>query len=301
MECLPLDNRCRTAPSGAGQSLQRIFQAELSDHDFLRLAGAIETACGIKMPLSKKLLLEGRLRSRLRQLELKSFQDYCDMLFRQDPEGEEFGLVLDLVTTNKTEFFRESRHFEYLERTVLPYWLQTLSRAGETYLVWSAGCSSGEEPYTLAMVLSEFAGNNPGFRFAVKATDICSSVLEKGRLGVYGSELAESIPLPLRKKYLLKHRDGKNRVVRIAPEIRQLVQFHRRNLLGEFSNFPQRFHLVFCRNVLIYFDRATQQSVLERLCSRLISGGYLFLGHSETVNGLRLPLANVATTIYRKT
>ena len=301
-------NVCKTEAAGQlpaasmdSGDLQSVFQATLTDRDFWRLARAIESLCGIKMPLAKKLLLEGRLRKRLRQLGMRSFEEYCERLFEKDCPEEEFDCVVDLVTTNKTEFFREPRHFEHLEWSVLPQFFDGQpTGCGETFLVWSAGCSSGEEPYTIAMVLSDYAEKNPGFQFVIKATDICTQVMEKGRLGIYRRESADSIPMPFRKKYLLKHRDKNNPVVRIAPEIRKLIEFRHHNLLDDISDFPSRFHLIYCRNVIIYFDRATQKRVLENLCRRLVSGGHLFLGHSETLNGLDLPLINVATTIYRK-
>ena len=278
-----------------------LFHSTLTERDFYRLAKAIESATGIKMNISKKLLLEGRLRKRLRYHGIASFEEYCARLFEEQELEEEFSCIVDLATTNKTDFFREPRHFENLEKSILPQFLNDpTNRREDPYHVWSAGCSTGEEPYTLAMALSELAPRYPGFNFIIKATDICSTVLEKARLGVYRQEFTDSIPMALRKKYLLKHRDRHNPVVRIAPEIRKLVDFQRRNLLDEQRNFPRYFHLIYCRNVIIYFDRATQQRVLDHLCRRLVPDGYLFLGHSETVNGLDLPLAPVATTVYRK-
>jgi len=289
------------AGEAPGRRLQGVFHATLKERDFSRLASAIESACGIKVPFSKKLLVEARLRKRLRQLGIGSFDEYCARLFGRDGAGEEFACVVDLVTTNKTEFFREPRHFEILERSILPgYLAEPADWRGGKYLVWSAGCSTGEEPYTLAMVLSEFVPDYPEFRFAIKATDLCSTVLEKARLAVYKSVFADSIPVALRRKYLLKHRDRENPVVRIAPEIRRLVDFQRHNLLEDLPNSSLRFDLICCRNVLIYFNRLTQLKVVQNLCQRLVSGGYLFLGHSETLNGFDLPLTPVATTVYRK-
>jgi chemotaxis protein methyltransferase CheR len=206
--------------------------------------------------------------------------------------------MIDAVTTNKTDFFREPEHFAYLTGQVLPELIR-LYGVGirKTLKVWSAGCSTGEEAYTLAIVLSEFAARCPGFSFSVLGTDISTKVLEIARTGVYQEQSAEPIPLELRRKYLLRSKE--RALVKVTPEIRRLVEFRRVNLMDEEYRIPEA-QVIFCRNVIIYFTRETQILLLRRLCRRLAPGGYIFMGHSETLHGMDVPLVQAAPTVYRK-
>jgi len=279
------------------------FKKPLSDREFNRLSEFIHAECGIKMPPSKKIMLESRLQKRLRKLELKSYSEYCEYLF--SPMGIENEIIhmIDVVTTNKTDFFREPSHFDYLVQKALP---ELIAKHGagvrRKLMVWSAGCSTGEEPYTLAMVLSEFAEMAKGlnFNYLILATDISTKVLEKAKFGVYKSDRAEPVPMDIRKKYLLRSRDKAKGLVKIIPELRGVVKFRRLNFLeGDFS-MREPMDIIFCRNVIIYFDRLTQEKLLNRFCQHLSPGGYVFLGHSETIHGIDVPLAQVAPTVYRK-
>jgi chemotaxis protein methyltransferase CheR len=209
--------------------------------------------------------------------------------------------MINAVTTNKTDFFREPAHFQILTDIVLPSFVDPASYSGSCFTVWSAGCSSGEEPYTLAMVLSEFAALHPGFRFSVIATDISTKVLEKAQLGIYDEERVAMLPLTIKQRYLMKSKDRSRGQVRIAPELRALIRFERVNLMDEQYRRPELLDVIFCRNVIIYFERMNQERLLGRLCNSLKPGGYLFLGHSETVHGFDLPLQRVTSTVYRKT
>ncbi|MEW6419548.1 MAG: protein-glutamate O-methyltransferase [Nitrospirota bacterium] len=276
------------------------LSAVMSRRDFSRLSGFIHAECGIKMPDSKKIMLEARLRKRLRVLGIKSFKEYCDYVFSPDGEGELVHMI-DAVTTNKTDFFREPRHFYYLIQTALPELINT-SEAGirRKLMVWSAGCSTGEEPYTLAMVLSEFAERCHGFHYLILATDISTRVLEKAKLGIYEEDLVEPVPAALKNKYLLRSKDKNRRLVRIVPELRNLVKFRRLNFMENDFGFREMIDIIFCRNVIIYFDRQTQKKLLNRFCRHLTSGGYIFMGHSETLHGFNLPLLPVSPSIYRK-
>lgn len=254
------------------------------------------------MPPAKKTLLESRLQKRLRTLGLPSFREYCDFLFR-GPEGvDELVPMIDAVTTNKTDFFREPVHFSHLTDTVLPEFSRDRRpNDGQRFTVWSAGCSSGEEPYTLAIVLSEFAADHPGFPFSIMATDISTRVLDKARLGVYDEAQIAMIPCALKQKYFMRSKDRNKGLVRVAPELRSLVQFQRLNLMDErYAILEGSLDALFCRNVMIYFDRETQYNLLRRFCRYLRTNGRLFLGHSETVHGFDLPLCRLASTIYRK-
>lgn len=273
--------------------------AQLSSKDFSRLSAFIESHCGIRMPPAKQVMLESRLRKRLRLLGLSTFTAYCDFVLGPGAEAE-VGQMIDVVTTNKTDFFREPQHFEYLVKTALPTLMQAQG-AGirREFMTWSAGCSSGEEPYTLSMVLAEVSQRLPGFRYLILATDICTEVLEKARSAVYDEAKIEPVPAEMRKRYLLRSKNRDRALVRVCPELRSLVRFRRLNFLDEDFGLRERMDVIFCRNVFIYFDRETQEAILRRFCRNLVPGGYVFLGHSETINGLQVPLTQVAPTVYR--
>ncbi len=275
-------------------------RARLSAGDFDRLGEWIQSGCGIRMPASKRVMVEARLRKRLRALGLSDFREYCQYVFGAAGEAERTHLV-DAVTTNKTDFFREPQHFEYLVRAALPALVRSRGAGLRHPLaVWSAGCSTGEEPYTLAMVLGEVAESMPGFRFLVLATDISTAALRRAARATYDEERIAPVPPPLRKKYLLRSRERELRQVRVAPEAREHVRFRQLNFMDDDFRLREPMDVIFCRNVMIYFDRATQEAVLRRFCRHLAPGGYLFLGHSETINGLAVPLRQVAPTVYRR-
>jgi chemotaxis protein methyltransferase CheR len=272
----------------------------MSDADFSRLSEFIREHCGIKMPPVKKIMLEARLQKRLRRLGISSFREYFNHL-AAGPEGVgELVHMIDCVTTNKTDFFREPVHFSYLAESALPEFLQAGGAGGSPFTVWSAGCSSGEEPYTLAMVLSEFQAFHPGFRYSVLATDISTRVLEKARSAIYDADRVATVPVVFKQKYLMRSKDRDRGQVRIVPELRSAVRFQRINLMDEHFLLPEPVDAIFCRNVIIYFERSNQERLLSRLCRSLKTGGLLFLGHSETVHGFDLPLMRMTSTIYKK-
>lgn len=274
----------------------------LSDSDFNRMSEFIHANWGLKMPSAKRLMLESRLAKRLRGLKLESFEAYCDYLFSPQGMETEPGMMIDVLTTNETSFFREPRAFEHLTGRVLPEWVErNENRRKRKLRVWSAGCSSGEEPYTLTMLLSEFAAKNPAlkFDFSLLATDISAKVLNAAKQAVYKQERVAKIPPELRKRYLLKSRDKNSGNVRVVPELRAKVSFRRVNLMDEFR-CDKPMDIIFCRNVIIYFDPPTQQGLLKRLCDQLRPQGYLFTGHAETLGGMSLPLEPVIPMVYRK-
>lgn len=274
---------------------------KISEKDFSRFSQLIYDVCGIKMPPHKRSMLEARLRKRLRHLGLTSYEDYRDYLFSQDGMVEELTSMIDVVTTNKTDFFREPRHFDFLTETVLPS-LIPVSGAGinRPLRLWSAGCSTGEEPYTLSMFLEEYLWDNKRLDYQILGTDISTQVLEKAVLGIYHRDKIEPVPENFRKKYLLKNRDKENPQVRIIPELRAKIRFQRLNFMDERFEVPDLQDIIFCRNVIIYFDRQTQEQFLSRLCRCLSPGGYLFMGHSETLSGMPLPLRQLAPAVYQK-
>lgn len=265
---------------------------------FDRFSEFIKEELGIKMPSSKKTLLEARLQKRLRELCMATHEEYCEYLFSPAGMDEELPHLVDVVTTNTTDFFREPKHFEILTSTILPE-LYRRGGSGRHVNIWSAGCSSGEEPYTLSMVLSEFARNNVGFTFSILATDISTQVLRMAVRAVYPETKIAPIPKDCCKRYLLRSKDRTRRLVRIAPEARSHVRFRRLNFMEEFR-FDGHLDVIFCRNVVIYFDRATQEVLFSRFCKKLVPGGYLFIGHSESLAGMTLPLVQVAPTVYKR-
>ena len=278
-----------------------ISTQKMTEKDFIRLSYFIQQEYGIQLPPAKKTLLEGRLRKRMKCVNETSFSRYCDYLFTGKGMKEELPHMIDAVTTNKTDFFREPSHFTYLTGKALPALLSIQGNWGRKKIqIWSAACSTGEEPYTLAMVLSEFSDHCSGFDFSILATDISTEVLGKAEQATYEIDKIEPIPLPMRKKYLLKSRDSSKGIVRMAPEIRQKVTLLRLNLMDTRYAVPKDVHIIFCRNVLIYFDAPTQERVIRQFCEHLAPGGFLFMGHAETLNNLNVPLSYEAPTIYRK-
>lgn len=274
----------------------------MDDRAFQSLSAFIQKELGIKMPPVKKALLESRLQKRLRALGLPGFGEYIDFVFSPEGADEELVHMIDLVTTNKTDFFREPLHFEFLANTAVPDLVGGF-RAGlvSPLTVWSAGCSTGEEPYTIAMTLSEFAHANAGigFDFRVRCTDISTRVLSMAQKGVYKEERIEPVPMELRKKYVLRSRDSAKGLVRMSPELRARLYFQRLNFME--NEFPFKdLDVIFCRNVIIYFDKETQERLFYKFSRCMHAGSYLFIGHSETLSGLDLPFEKAAPSVYRK-
>lgn len=270
---------------------------ELSAKNFARLAAFIHAYSGIKMPANKQTMLEGRLRRRMRVYGHTNLNDYCRFLFEDGGLEAETVHLIDVVTTNKTEFFREPSHFDFLEEKGLPALAQGRRKP---IRIWSAAASIGAEAYTLAMVLEDFVAERPGLDYTILATDICTDVLQKGVAGRYPEAMVEPVSMARRRRYLMQSKDRSVGEVRIRPELRSKVAFGRLNLMDEAYAVDRDMDIVFCRNILIYFDKATQAKVLSRLCDHLVPGGYLFLGHSESIVGLDLPVRQVANTVFQK-
>ncbi len=280
------------------QNIPDFFKAELQPHEFNKLSKFIMSEYGIKMPPEKRIMLQSRLQKRLKALEMDNFKDYIDYLFSPHGMSEEVIHMMDVVSTNKTDFFRESTHFDYMLSKALPY----LSKNPEKrhLKIWSAGCSSGEEPYTLAITMSEYKETDQNMDFSIFASDISTKVLKIAVNAIYPEERIAEIPLTLKKKYFLKSKNAEEKKVRLIKELRNKVSFARINLL-ELSHAPKpEYHIIFCRNVLIYFDRQTQHKILLALSSNLVHGGFLFLGHSESISGMDLPLKALIPTVFSK-
>lgn len=272
----------------------------LSAAGFARIANYINSELGIKMPESKFTLVQSRLARRVRDLGLESVEEYGEYFFNS-PNDEERTHFINLLTTNKTDFFREPEHFDFLVRVAIPSIDGASGEGGAQRLnVWSAGCSSGEEPYTLAMVLSEQAYQFGGRDFALLGTDVSTSVLDRARTGIYEEAQVEPIPPELRKKYLRRGKDDRLPMARVIPELRRKVSFHQLNFMDANYRIKDRFDVIFCRNVMIYFDKATQEAVIQKICRNLNPGGYLFVGHSESLAGLSVPVHPVKNSVFRK-
>ncbi len=269
----------------------------ISDIKFKKLAAYIERELGIKMPDTKRVMLESRLQKRLHVLKLKSFDEYIERVFSGD--DAELIQMIDVVTTNKTDFFREPDHFDILSSRLLPQ-AQSKNGGRSLFSFWSAGCSTGEEPYTLTMVLEEYRLAHPGFDYRIVASDISTRALGAASNAVYNIDRVAPIPVSYRKKYLLKSKDPKHPDVRVKKELRDKVEFIRLNFMDEHFPFDGFFDVIFCRNVIIYFDRETQERILGNMCKHLRSGGNLILGHSETLTGMSLPLRGLAPTVYER-
>ncbi len=287
----------RIGVAAASKAVRQSLDDSLSKRNFERMAKYIYDYSGIKMPVTKVTMLEGRLRRRLRSTGIDTFDDYCDYLFDGGGMETEAVYLIDAVTTNKTDFFREPKHFEYLAQTALP---ELLELGDPCIRVWSSACSTGAEPYTLAMVLAECLSPRNGTGFKVIATDLSTEVLQTARRAIYTQDMMIPVPAAFRRKYVMESRDPTRDEVRITPYLRQHVGFGRMNLMDETYSVREPQHVIFCRNVLIYFDKPTQQHVLSRLCDCLVPGGYLFIGHSETATGLNLPIKQVANTVFKR-
>lgn len=271
----------------------------ISNSDFGRLRKLIYAQSGINLSADKKTMLELRIKRRLRGLNLNSFTEYCEYLFGAHGQKEEIVHLIDVVSTNKTDFFREPDHFEFLVRKAIPD-LMARNESGRPLLIWSAGCSTGEEPYTLTIVLNEYGLAHPGFRFKVLATDISNTVLAKASQAVFAAAVVRPVAPELRRKYFMRSRTPDSDRLRVVPELRQLVEFRRLNFMDADFGLKQKVDVFFCRNVIIYFDRPTQQRILQKLTNQLVAGGYAFVGHSESLHDMDLPLVAVAPAAYRR-
>jgi chemotaxis protein methyltransferase CheR len=270
--------------------------ARLTATDFTKISALVYSQCGINLEPCKKIMLESRLNKRLRALQLTTFEEYLRLVTSKEGAASELVNMIDVVTTNKTDFFREPHHFNFLSEALLP---QLINSGQRNLKVWSSACSSGEEPYTLAMVMQEFAAKEPGFSYEILASDISTSVLQKAAQAIYNADRAIDIPENLKIKYLLKSKDVMNPRVRIVQQLREKIRFENINLMDSELEVGLM-DVIFCRNVLIYFDRETQLRVILNLLKKLKKGGMLFIGHSESLHFFDLPIRQIRPTIFQK-
>ncbi|MBM3604974.1 MAG: protein-glutamate O-methyltransferase CheR [Alphaproteobacteria bacterium] len=272
--------------------------AQLRETTFRRLVLLVRQTCGISLAPSKRLMLQTRLGRRLRATGLEDFDAYTAMLTGPNPSAAEMQAFIDCVVTNETSFFREPPHFEYLtsER------LQTLSAGGSggQLAMWSAACSTGEEVWTLAMVAAaaQAAAGASGGNWSALATDISITALTRARRGIYPAEAIGRLPQTLASRYLL--REGGGETLSVAPELRRNVRFGQINLMDSRYLPGRMMDIIFCRNVLIYFDAATQAAIVRKLCAHLRPGGLLFLGHSDMSREGQAPLRLLRNNIHER-
>jgi len=263
-----------------------------ADKDFEFIRETVYRLSRISLGPQKKTMVMSRIAKRIRALGYASTKEYCDFLRR--PSGrKELSSLIDVISTNHTYFFRETRHFEYLFNSLLP----ERKRSPRPLKVWSAACSSGEEPYSLGMLLMEHARRQNGFDWKMEATDISSIVLAKAEAAEYPVKTVERVPDDLRARYLEKIDADK---VLVDRSIRKRIRFLQANLFELPIAFPKDFELIVCRNVMIYFDRDTRETLVNKMAERLLPGGTLFVGHSESLSGIKHPLKMVAPAIFVK-
>lgn len=269
-----------------------VFRTE----DFNRIAAMLHADAGIYLPETKATLVYSRLAKRLRNLGLQSFRDYCELVAGEDGLDERQKMLVSL-TTNVTSFFREPHHFDMLRTSILPP-LLAAAKAGKRVRLWSAACSKGHEPYSMAMTILALMPDAADHDVRILATDIDTEVLAEGRAGRYEESLLQSVPQAERRKGFLPAAAGGG-TLSITPEMRRLVSFRELNLIGQWP-MKGRFDVIFCRNVVIYFDDDTQARVWSRFAELMVPGGSLFIGHSERVQGPAAGLfTSFGTTAYR--
>jgi len=271
----------------------------LADEDFEFLRRLVYERSRINLGPDKRVLVASRLAKRLRDLRLGGYREYCALL--RSPAGEaELTFLIDRISTNHTHFFRELKHFEFLERKFLPAWRASPGAREEALRVWSAASSTGEEPYTIAIHLSEHLAAAEAGAWRIEATDISTRVLETARQGIYETDRLTGVGVEQLRRYFQKGMGERDGQFRVKAELRSRVNFHHLNLLKPPYPFAQPFHLIFCRNVMIYFDRPTQEALVAHLTDCLMPGGYLLVGHSESLGNIRHSLKLVQPAVYLK-
>ncbi len=271
----------------------------LGEKEFRQISDLVYEHCGINLHDGKKELVRSRLAKRLHKGRFTSFSSYIKHVL-EDPTGKEFSILIDSLSTNLTKFFREERHFEYIRAQLLPRLVKAKeSRRQFRIRGWSAGCSSGEEPYSIALTLLDALGGKGCWDIKLLATDVSTRILERAQAGVYDKDRIDPIPLPLRSKYFMSRREGNKERYEVGPAMREMVIFRYLNLMKDWP-IKGPLDFIFCRNVMIYFDKPTQARLIRRFYDLLGSGGVLFTGHSESLTGIEHAFKYVQPTIYLK-
>ncbi len=266
----------------------------ITAEEFQRFRTLIYDESGISLSEQKQTLLASRLSKRLRDLELTTFSEYYAKVTK-DPTNEEFTRMLDLVSTNKTDFFREPKHFDFLRERIIP----ELASA-KRIRIWSSACSSGEEPYTIAMTIFDHVQDPAQWDYKILASDLSTRVLAKAVSGLYDEERFRGVPLEIIKRHFLRGRGEQTGLFKVKPHLASAVTFRRLNLMDDRFPIKSPLDLIFCRNVMIYFDRPTQEKLVNKFHHYLRPGGYLFIGHSESLQWVTHSFKTIAPTIYQK-
>lgn len=274
-------------------------EVTLGEKEFRQISDLVYEHCGINLHEGKKELVRARLAKRLREGRFETFAQYIQHVLN-DPTGKEFSVLVDSLSTNLTKFFREEQHFEYLRSELLPRITSgKANRRPCRIRAWSAGCSSGEEPYSIAITLLEAVAGLGRWDVKLLATDVSTRILERAREGRYDKARVEPIPVPLRNRYLSRRREGTRETYEVGPALRDMVVFRYLNLMKEWP-IKGPLDFIFCRNVMIYFDKPTQGRLISRFYDLLGPGGVLFTGHSESLTGIEHKFRYVQPTIYIK-
>lgn len=271
-------------------------QFTFTTEDFTCLSQLAYELTGINLEERKKPLLYNRLVKRLRELNLADFNAYCQLLKLNNSEEQRY--FIDAITTNITAFFREPHHFDYLKNDFLPQ-LMAAKKFSKTLRIWCAGCSTGEEPYSVAITLSEALPTIQDWDIKILASDLNLDALDIAHAGIYPQESIANIELACKKRWFLKGTGNKTGLVLVKPQIRNLITFKQFNLIGEWPKLPA-FDIIFCRNVVIYFNKETQRILFDRLANALKPNGILIIGHAESLFKISQRFNLIGNTIYRK-
>ncbi len=266
----------------------------ISTEEFQRFRTLIYDESGISLGDPKRSLLASRLSKRLRDLGLETFSEYYENVMGE-PTREEFTRMLDLISTNKTDFFREPKHFDFLRGQIL-----SELESSRRIRIWSSACSSGEEPYTIAITLYEHVANPSQWDFKILASDLSTRVLAKAASGIYDEDRVRDVPPDVVKRHFLRGRGESVGQLKVKPHLAAMIRFRRLNLMDDYFPIKSPLDVIFCRNVMIYFDRLTQEKLVNKFHRYLKPGGYLFIGHSESLQWVAHPFKSLAPTIYQK-
>jgi len=269
---------------------------DFSDKDFQRVKKLVLEHTGICLSDIKHDMMYSRLAKRVRHLRLNNFSDYIDLV--ESGDESELGNFTNSVTTNLTSFFREQHHFDYLKNTLIPT-LMKLNADTKKIRIWSAGCSTGEEPYSLAITLKETIPDSAGWDVKILATDLDTNVLETGSNGIYNMDRVNGVSPSVLKRWFNKGKGEKEGFVRASNDLRDMIMFKQLNLMGPLPVKPG-VDVIFCRNVVIYFDKATQAILFDKYAETLRSDGYLFIGHSESLHKVTERFKSLGKTIYQR-
>jgi chemotaxis protein methyltransferase CheR len=272
---------------------------DLTQEEYGLFRDLVYAQSGINLGDKKMQLVRARLGKRLRNLKMHGYREYYEFV-KADKSGRELTELIDAISTNTTHLFRENQHFQFLEATVKGWMQGSGGQRRSSLRIWSAGCSSGEEPYSIVMTMDNLVRQFPGLQYKILATDISTRMLERASQGIFSPDRLASVPSEFKQRYFQKIKEDGEPMMQINPDLRKQITFSRLNLMDERYPFRNGFDVIFCRNVMIYFDRPTQEALVGKYTGALLTGGYLLIGHSESLNNIKHSLTYVMPTVYRK-